>query len=222
MVSPRPDDPFAWHGWFVSPVRSASRPSYDLFISTASLNRLATNISQQPRRVTLPDPPGYPRASWDATEPAVFVCDGVVRDVQVRYHGSRYNRDSQSFKIFLPRYNPLNNQSTLLVTDKGPDDEAAYALFRAAGLPAPVTTHVDSYLNNNSVIGRLQIEDYNQHLLERYHLEQQLLNPGQPLEQPGELYKSMGTIERNGEGPYGVGDGSVLPPKPPVLDHAPA
>ncbi len=217
VASPRADDPFAWHGWFVSPVRSANRPSYDLFISTASLNRLAANISQAPRRVTSPDPPGYPRASWDATEPAVFVCDGVVRDVQVRYHGSRYNRGagSQSFKIFLPRYNPLNNQSTLMVTDKGPDNEAAYALFRAAGLPAPVTTHVDLYLNNNSGISRLQIEDYNQHLLERYHLEQQLLNPGQPLEQPGELYKSMGTIESNGEGPYGVGDGSVLPPKPP-------
>jgi len=121
-------------------------------------------------------------------------------------------------KWFFPRYNPFNNRSTLLVTEKGPDTEAAYGIFRAAGLPAPVTRWVDLYLNNQSRLTRLEIEDYNQDMLERYHSEQQLLNPGQPLEQPGEFYKSMGTIvaeNPTGEGPYGTGDGSLLPAKLP-------
>ena len=47
-------------------------------------------------------------------------------------------------------------------------------------------------------------------MLERYHLEQHLLNPGQPLEPAGEFYKAMGVFEPFG-GPYGSGDGSVLP-----------
>ncbi len=218
VVSPRADDPFAWHAYFVSPVRTTTYPAYDLFISTASLNTLATNISQNPRRVTSPDPPGYPRASWDATEPAIFVADGIVHDIQVRYHGSRYNRSpgKQSYKFFFPRYRLHQGQQTLLVTEKGNDNVAAYGLFRAAGLPASVTRWVDLYVNNNGRLTRLQLEDYTEEMLKRYHGEQAALNPGAPEEKPGELYKSMGVIDPPaGEGPYGRGDGSLLPARLP-------
>src|SRR5262245_9588904 len=105
-ISPRADDPFLWHAYFVTPQRTSVKPSYDLFISRASLKNLAENISFNPRRVTIPDPPGMPRTSWNATEPAVFVHDGVVHDIRVRYHASRVHRSAnrQSYKWKFPRY----------------------------------------------------------------------------------------------------------------------
>jgi hypothetical protein len=212
-ISPRPDDPFRWHAYFVSPNRSTGNPVYDLFISDAGVDRLRTNISQYPPRVTLPDPPGYPRESWNATEPAVFICDGIVRDIHVRHHRSRYNIKTDTYKFFFPRYNRFNDQDTVLETDKGYDNVASYGIFRAAGLPAPNTRTINLYLNNNSSLSRLEIEDYDEHLLERYHQAQHALSPDLPLEKPGELYKSAGYIPAvvSSEGPYGPGDASLLP-----------
>ena len=79
-VSPRLDDPFEWHAFFINPTRTSTDPAYDVFISNASWNQLAQNIEfpLERRRVTGPDPPGYPRESWNATEPAIFVHDGAV------------------------------------------------------------------------------------------------------------------------------------------------
>ena len=39
VVSPRADDPYLWHAYFVTPNRAASNPSYDVFVSAASLFR---------------------------------------------------------------------------------------------------------------------------------------------------------------------------------------
>jgi hypothetical protein len=214
-ISPRPDDPIRWQAYFVSPIRTGATPAYDLLISDASVNRLRTNIMQNPPRVTTPDPPGYPRASWNATEPAVLVCDGVVRDVHVRHHRSRYNIKTTTYKIFFPRYNRFNEQDTVLETDKGDDNAASYGIFRAAGLPAPHTRTINLYVNSDRVMSRLETEDYDEELLQKYHRAQQLLNPDQPLETPGELYKSSGYIPPTREGPYGPGDESLLPAIPP-------
>src|SRR6266508_4374105 len=73
VVSPRADDPYSWHAYFVTPVRTSTKPIYDCFISSNSLAILNSNISQSPRRVLSPDPPGTPRNSWNATQPAVLV-----------------------------------------------------------------------------------------------------------------------------------------------------
>ena len=210
VVSPRPDDPFRWHAYFVSAGRVSSNPSYELFISARSLATLATNISQNPKRVTLPDPPGYPRASWNATERGVFVCNGVVRDIRARHQGNEGGRGTNTYKLFFPRYNPFAGQHSLLLTEKPYDNVAAYGLFRAAGLPASLTRTVELYLNKTGPTPRLQLEDYNEQLLERYHQEQHLLNPSQPLERPGELYKAT-AANLGHEGPYGRGDGTLLP-----------
>ena len=216
-ISPRPGDPFGWHAYGVSPLRATGTPAYDLFISDAGVIRLRNNITQSPPRVTTPDPPGYPRESWNATEPAVFVCDGVVRDVQVRHHRSRYNIKTTTYKIFFPRYHRFNDQDAVLETDKGYENVASYGIFRAAGLPAPHTRTINLYVNNNGAMARLEIEDYDEELLGKYHQAQHLLNPDQPLEIPGELYKSTGYIPAAvaREGPYGPGDESLLPAIPP-------
>jgi hypothetical protein len=209
-VSPRPDDPFEWHAFFVAPLRTGQAPAYDLFVSNASLSRLASNISQSPRRVTTPDPPGHPRESWNATEPAIFVHDNVVYDIHMRHRGSRWNRQvgRNSFKFHFPRYAQFQDHSSWLVADKGNDTVAGHGLFREAGIPTSITRRVDLYLNNNSRLSRLEMEVNDDTMLERYHREQALLNPGMEIPPLGEIYKSKGLDSQ--EGPYGRGDGSLL------------
>jgi hypothetical protein len=195
---------------FVTPVRTSTKPIYDCFISTASLNRLATNIQQDPKRVTTPDP-GNPRVSWNATEPAVMVCEGVV-DIRMRHHGSRYNRSAgrQSFKWQFPKYRKFNGATGIFETDKGNDFIVGQGLFIDAGLPVSDVRYIDLYLNNNGVLQRLEQGEFDGALLDSYHKAQQDLNPGSALEPSGEIYKCVGTIDMPGEGPYGRGDGRKL------------
>lgn len=208
VVSPRPDDPYPWHAYFVSPVRSSPRPIYDLFVSASSLKTLANNISQSPRRVTSPDPPGKPRAAWNASEPATVVYDNVVYDARAHYHGSRYNRNTgaNSWQWRFPRYRPFNGATALLVTDKGQDTIWARNLFLALGMPVSLVRWVDLYVNNGSALQRLEQGEFDGDMLDAYHLRQQALDPGSPLEPTGDIHKDTGTIEMNGEGPYGRGD----------------
>ena len=216
VVSPRQDDPYRWHAYFVTPFRTSSQPVYDCFISEKSLATLGANISQNPRRVTWPDPPGTPRESWNATEPAVMAHDGVVYDLRVRHHGSRYNRrvDRYSLKWQFPRYRKFQGVTGIFETDKGNDFVVGHGMFRAAGFPVSAVRRVDLYLNSRSMMSRLEQGEFDGDMLDAYHIEQQALNPGSPLEPSGEIYKSVGTIDAGGEGPYGRGDGSLLR-KPP-------
>ncbi len=212
VVSPRSDDPFQWHAYFVTPHRTSSRPVYDCFLSSRSQSVLASNISQNPRRVTSPDPPGNPRASWNATEPAVMVHEGVVYDIRMRHHGSRYNRnvDRWSLKWQFPRYRKFNGVTGIFETDKGNDFIVGHGLFRAAGLPVSPVRYVDLYLNDRSVMQRLEQGEFDGDMLDAFHREQQALHPGSALEPSGEIYKVVGTIDMGGEGPYGRGDGRLL------------
>lgn len=220
VISPRADDPFPWHACFVTPVRTSSRPVYDCFISSNSLRVLNTNISHSPRRVTSPDPPGTPRASWNATEPAVLVHEGVVYDMRMRHHGSRYNRNSgrNSFKWQFPRYRKFNGVSGIFETDKGNDFIVGHGLFRAAGFPVSAVRSVDLYLNNRNVMQRLEQGEFDGDMLDEFHRNQRTLNPGADLEPSGEIYKDVGTIDMNGEGPYGRGDGRLLSKLPHWTD----
>jgi hypothetical protein len=210
-VSPRADDPFAWHACFVTPVRTGTNPVYDLFVSAQSLTILNTNISQSPRRVVNPDPPGTPRASWNATQPGVFVHEGVVRDVQVRHHGSRYNRNAgrNSFKWFFPRYNLFQGTDSVFETDKGDDFFVGHNLFINAGFPVSKVRYVDLYLNNGARLQRLEQGEFNGDMLDEFHRAQRAMNPGSELEPSGEIYKSVGVISPVFEGPYGHGDGRI-------------
>ncbi|MBM3845061.1 MAG: hypothetical protein FJ405_02085, partial [Verrucomicrobia bacterium] len=211
VVSPRSDDPYGWHAYYVSPERTSQNPAYDVFVSSASLTKLDQNISQSPRRVTSPDPPGIPRASWNATEPALFVHDGVVYEMRIRYHGSRYNRSAgrKSFKFQFPRYRLFNDYQGVFETDKGTAFIVGHGIFAAAGLPTSKVRYIDLYLNNDPVLRRLEQEEMDDRLLRRFDREQRLADPERTPQEPGEIYKSTGTIQAlnpDGEGPYGVGD----------------
>ena len=212
VVSPRADDPFGWHAYFVTPTRPSTKPIYDCFISTASLAILNGNISQNPKRITTPDPPGRPRISWNATEPAIVVVDGVVYDIRMRHHGSRYNRRASrnSFKWQFPGYQKFNGVTGIFETDKGNDFIVGHNLFIEAGFPVSHVRYVDLYLNSGAVMQRLEQGEFDGAMLEAFHEAQERLNPGTPREASGEIYKTVGTIDLPGEGPYGRGDGRKL------------
>lgn len=212
VVSPRADDPFQWHAYFVTPVRTSTKPIYDCFISSNSLTILQRNISQSPKRVTSPDPPGRPRLSWNATEPAIMVHDGVVYDIRMRHHGSRYNRRAErySLKWQFPRYQKFNGVTGIFETDKGNDFIVGHNLFIEAGFPVSNVRYVDLYLNDRAVMQRLEQGEFDGDMLDAFHKAQQRLNPGNSWEPSGEIYKAVGTIDMPGEGPYGRGDGRKL------------
>ncbi len=213
VVSPRPDDPFGWHSWYVSPLRNpTTNEIYDLFISRKSLDILRTNISANPRRVTLPDPPGLPRPSWNATQPAVFVHNGHVYDVQMRHHGSQFRRDvsRRSYKVQFPSYDRFQGRESLFLTDKDYRTYAGHTVFRAAGLPTSRTWWIDLYMNTDARLQRLAQEEYDLTLLERYHREEAAAKGALDVEAAGEFYKAQGVFEP-ATGPYGGGNGSLLP-----------
>ena len=95
---------------------------------------MAYDCDGNPKRVTSAVISGLPRETpyvlptdrlWNDTVPGVFVNNGVVRDIQIRYHGSRYNRTPgrKSFKVFFAEYQPYrdgagNEITSVFETDK--------------------------------------------------------------------------------------------------------
>jgi hypothetical protein len=226
-VSPRADDPFAWHALYVTPVRTSENPIYDCFISSASLTILNTNITQFPRRVSLPDPPGVPRASWNANQLAILAYNGQVYDILMRHHGSRYNRGAgrNSFKWQFPRYQRFEEgRESVFITDKNEEHRVGAQLYEAADSPAWRCRYIDLYLNNNALLRRLQQDEVDETLYERWIQDQAARYPNRPRETIGGIFKATGVIPfetgtgqgtaayfGSGEGPYFIGN-CVLPP----------
>jgi hypothetical protein len=231
IVSPRADDPAigpvgpggeleAWHGYFVTPTRVSANPIYDLLIGQVPFSTMGINATQNPRRVTQPNALGLPREVpyvaanaplWNGTVPAVFAHNGVLYDVQIRYHGSRYHRGpgNLSFKVHYPDFQPLNNQTSWFVTGHGLAFAEVNSLYRQIGLPSSKMRAVDWYFNTNGMIVRYEQGEYASEMLSEYHELQQQLNPGTPKEPNGELYKAIGNIDgsqNNNEGPYTKAD----------------
>jgi hypothetical protein len=223
----------AWQGYFVQPLRTTSKTAiYDVFISNSDstngafngLNGLAAlsyNIAGNPRRVTDAANTGLPRdipyvaptaQIWNGSVPCIYVHNGVIRDGQIRYHGSRYNRSAarQSYKVRFSDTQLFNGADSFFITDKSDFFSVAQGLYLNANLPMSEVNWVDWYLNGNGVQVRLQQGEYNGDLLDKYHTRMRDLNPGTTKEESGEFYKSTGTIEDGGEGPYGHGSERVL------------
>lgn len=215
VVSPRADDVARWHSYFVSPLRpSSTNRAYEILISKESLRVLRTNIAYEPKRATRPDPPGALRESWNATQPAVFVYDGHVFDVQMRHHGSQFRREEgrRSYKLRFPDYDLFDGQDSIFITDKDYRTQTGHAIFRAAGLPTSLTRWVDLYFNENAKLQRLEQEEYNQQMLDRWVKEQARLGNDASADANSVFYKSMGVGGLPGEGPFGPADGQLLPP----------
>ncbi len=218
----------AWHAYFITPLRagatppSVNRPIYDCFVSSTNLTRMNTNISQSPKRVTTSDSKGLPREVpwvlptapiWNGTVPAVFVSNGVVYDTQLRYHGSRYNRNAgrNSFKLLFADFQPFDGDTSTFITDKQDLFITGQGLFETANLPLSGVRWVDWYLNGNAKLSRAEQGEYDGDLLDAYHQKMQNITGSPTVEETGEFYKSAGTLELP-EGPYGKGNESLLAP----------
>ncbi|RYD84354.1 MAG: hypothetical protein EOP84_05730, partial [Verrucomicrobiaceae bacterium] len=246
-ISPRADDvavvPYAetgreaWHSYFVSPVRAGGTPAYDLFISSGSVARLNTNISQNPRRIVSPDPPGYPRdepftgyypgnnnfnpafypapgaPEWNGVVHAIFVSGGVVYDVNARYHGSRYRRGAgnNSWKISFRNSYLFEGKQRMLLTEKADGNVLGYSLFREAGLLAATSRFVNFYKNNDGMTRRCEISDNDEETIRGFQADQIARSPQNPPEFAGlgVIYKSKGLD--GDEGPYGWANGQPMP-----------
>lgn len=237
VVSPRADDPAVsqvgtsgarqpWHGYFVYPSsgRSAAATNYDLFLSTANLAQIRTNAQQTPARVTAETQAGLPRdvpwvaataPLWNGTVPAVFSHDGVLYDVHIRFHGSRYHRSQNatqlnSFKVHFPETLPFRERTSWFITEHGAAFAEATKMNRLLGLPASTTRSVSWFFNTNAAEVKLEQGEYDGEMLDAHHELQQRLNPGSGREENGELYKVVGNrggvSDNDLEGPYTRGD----------------
>lgn len=236
VVSPRDSDPFAWWAYFVTPKVTSNVSLYQLFIKKSNWNQMYDNINfgTDDRRV---QPGGSSanrcllRDSWDATVPAVFVINGVVHDVFVRYQGSRYNRTNGfsfdpskttisplpdrptntilSWKVDFPDYALFEDKRHKLVLNKmrqacpGLDDSVGERLYGDPSIDIPVqrTRYARFHINGGYYHLMLDLEHIDEDMIKRYRA------PNEPI---GDLFKSDG----NGnvvEGPWGPGDESPLP-----------
>lgn len=240
----------AWYLYFVSPVRTSSKPIYDVIVPTDGSvvdDTAGTNTTQfngingfqaiafdckgSPTRTTAENTASsYPRETpyvlasdrnWNDTVPAVMVTNGIAHDIQIRMHGSRWNRrpSRKSFKVFFNDYDPYKDSagnlvSSLFETDKSDFFLTAHGLNQLANLPLSTVRWVDWYFNNDTVIQRVEQGEYNGELLDAYAEKNVRLNPGSLKEDAGEYYKSVGFIcndNLTGEGPYGNGNAWPLP-----------
>ncbi|HEV7866351.1 MAG TPA: lamin tail domain-containing protein, partial [Chthoniobacteraceae bacterium] len=164
------------------------------------------------------NPANYPAASaphWNGTVPGIFVKDGVVYDVQTRYHGSRYQRSAakNSWKFVFPSSRLLDGvKQRILVTEKGSENVLGYALFHAAGLPAAYSQFVDFFKNTDATgLIRCEISDNDEEMIKRFQTEEIAREPQTPPAFTGDgvIYKSKG-LDGN-EGPYGWANGQKMP-----------
>lgn len=209
-VLPRLDDAFSWMGFFVVSNRpAATNDAYDLFLSTNSITQLTRNFSDNPINGYNPKPGTPVLGRFNDTEPAFLAYQGNVYDVQVRHSGSFYRRDVSrtSFKVEFPSYAPLQGHTTLLLLDKGSENILGHRLFAAMGFPTSRVRPVDVYFNNQSRLVRLEFEESDEDLMQRWADAQKAAHPDLPKPGTGHLYKSSGFLQ---QGPYGPGNGTLF------------
>ncbi len=209
-VLPREDDAFSWKAYFAVPPRVSTNDVYDLFVSTNSLTQLIFNMQDNPSAGWHPSPGTKVTGRFNDTEPGVLAYKGQVYDVQVRHSGSFYRRDFSrtSFKVEFPSYANLEGHSTLLILDKGSENMFGHLLFEAAGFPEPHVRPVDIYLNNQVRNIRLEFEETDENLMQRWSARQKRLHPGQPAPGPGHIWKASGY--GSDVGPFGPANGTLL------------
>ena len=226
VLSPRPGDPMAWHAAFVAwPLPGSTRP-YRLYLATDRWTSLWDAV--QPGRLI---DACTPNPGWALRVPAVFVEDGTVYDVQVRYQGSRWNRSNGrdiaawnapgpdrpaplralSWSVRFPRYAPFEGRSAITLnklTQGCPGLTAAvgFGLFEEVGLPVPEVRFARLFVNGAYYNYTQEIERPGEAMLERWLAD---LPPEAPAEPSvPHLFKSGGC--NCDEGPYGWGDGRPL------------
>ncbi len=208
-------DAFESHAYFVDPQVTTALPggTYHLFISAENWRSLQNWTA--PGRVT----GSQPNPNWDREVPALFVADGVVHDVEVRYQGSRWNRTGGSnigftgpsystngqvkvvsWRIQFPSYRNHDGIDVLILQKPGQSgwpQRVSFKMFELAGVPAPMTSWAKFRINgcdyNNTAY---QIEHPGADMIARWFGE------------VGDMFKSQGFT--GDEGPWSWGDERLI------------
>ncbi len=222
VVSPRPSDPFGWHAYFVTPPTTSAARTHQLFIAPADWGRMWTNIAKGPNMGCTVIP------SWGDRVPAVFVHEGTVYDVQVRYQGSRYQRTvgqtiaewnhpgpsggpaplkALSWKISFPRHRPFQGSRGMVlhkIGDQGCpglDSVVESQLLWKAGIPTARFRFARFHVNGGYYHYMMEVENITDDLM------QNVEGAGKPI---GDLFKSDGASAESG--PWTKGDGAPIKP----------
>ncbi len=232
-ISPRTSDPFTHYAYFVSPEATGKTPIYRMFLSKSNWEKAWDNALGG--RVLAGTPMCKLNTAWDETVPAVFVRDGDVWDVQVRYQGSRYNRinginidlgrwpkevaiparpspfRALSWHFKFPRWKPLLHPKSGLVR--------SFNLNKLSQSCQGFTTTVANRLfesvgipAGNTSYARLFINGaFYHYAIHAEHVDERMLaRHFGPNHEIGDLFKSVGC--NCDEGPYGWGDERPLEP----------
>ncbi len=227
VISPRPGEPYEWHAYFVSPEIDSQSRLYQVFVAPTSWTRMWDNIDNGRVTDCTPEP------NWPARVPGVLVHEGRVYDVQVRYHGSRFNRQNGneirnwpysgpdrpdpllalSWRISFPRYARFEGQQVIILNQltqgcPGYTAGVGFELYRQVGVPASHTRFVRLHVNGGYYHYTLELERVDDNLLEDHFEAVAEQSSSDSVEPVGHLFKSEGC--NCDEGPYGWGDGRLL------------
>ncbi|MBN2197269.1 MAG: CotH kinase family protein [Polyangiaceae bacterium] len=219
-LSPRPSDPFRWHGAFVDPELATTTRTYHLFISPDDWTELWDNIDDGRTSDCDLSP------TWDVEVPGVFVHEGRVYDVRLRYQGSMYNRTggneirdfpylaparprplrALSWHIKFPRYARFHGTNKVTLNKlvqgcPGITSSVGYELFRRAGLAGPATRFVRLQVNGGYYHYMQELGAIDESFVAAYQA-----GTDEPI---GHLFKSAGSMRVTGL--LDCGDGRLLP-----------
>jgi hypothetical protein len=229
VASPRPGDPYGWHGHFVEPAGSTAARRYHLYIKRADWTRLFDNVNFPTAEARVMPPDGCRvRASWDEKVPALLAYRGRVYEVRVRYQGSRWNRRlgstldpalypadlvgperpspllALSWHIDLRRGEAIDGRRTLVLNKMNQSCSGLYqqlgaSLYDEVGIPVSSAQYARLDVNGHYYHYMLDLELPDEALIQRYE------GKGMPV---GDLFKATGCS--CDEGPWGWADGRPL------------
>jgi hypothetical protein len=151
-----------------------------------------------------------------------MVFNGVVYDIQMRHHGSRYRRSvtRQSYKWQFPRNNLfLGNIQGIFETDKAADTgnnrhtSGGHQLHRLAGIPTSYTQRVRSLSQHQSHAGASSSKVRTTNGCSRSITPSSIVAiQASRCSNPGEIYKAQGTDEGS-FAPFRTSYGEPLSPR---------
>ncbi len=239
-VSPRAGDPFDFHATFVNPDNLPATRTYQIVIAPKDWNAMWTNLSY----MGVVNPNGGLNGcgvnpTWDKRLPAVFVFDGKVYDVRVRYQGSRFQRKNGldlpataipaglgptepapngkvfSWRVSFPRYTNFEGRGTINLNKQfqacpGVLNVLEGKLYAEAGVPTNKFRFLRMHVNGGYYAYMMEVENIDEAFVPKY------LEPGSSA--VGDLFKNEGALADNG--PWARGDFKPIASHPKCPEYS--
>lgn len=216
ILAPRADDPYDWYAY--SPWSGGTHGSrYEVYYADASERKIDLNLNAyDPNRLSENDYFGESRSEgWNGTAPGVFVRDGEVWDIHLRYQGSPYFRWFAKFmgnvprlKIKFPRDHRMDGERSILLTVKENETLDAHRLFQFLGLPISSAKRVSVTANGGRTESMIQLGGMNGSMLDQHYERENERHGSVVPDEPGWIVKASGLFRHSG--PWGIANGVPL------------